>query len=144
MGAGAVVILAIVAALVAHPIHTTMTELVVDRARGSVRATVRGFQDDLGAAAGTNGVEKYVAARLRLIGAGGLPIGVRECGTRRAGDVVWVCVEATYRGDPAGLKVANSLLCDRFADQVNIVQVEVDGSRRSLVFTKGDGNKPVL
>lgn len=137
------VILALVAALAAHPIHTTMTELVVDRARGSVRATVRGFQDDLGAAAGTRGLERYVAERVRITDATGQLLASHACGIRRAGDVVWVCVEASYRGDPAGLRVANTLLGDRFSDQVNIVQVQLDGVRRSLLFTKGDRDKPL-
>jgi hypothetical protein len=137
------VILAVAAALLMHPIHTTMTELVVDAKSGVIRATVRGFQDDLGAAAGATGVERYVAERVRIVDVSGRMLATRPCGTRRAGEAVWVCVEAPFRGDPAGLRVANSLLCDRFADQVNIVQVQLGERRRSLLFTRGDGDKPL-
>ena len=34
----------------AHPLHTTMAEVTVDRARGTVRVVVRVFADDFGTA----------------------------------------------------------------------------------------------
>ena len=45
-------------------------------------------------------------------------------------------------GLPA-LAIANRVLCDVWADQVNVVQATIAGSRRSLLFTKGDGRKSV-
>ncbi len=140
----------------AHPLHSTITEVVVDRAHGVVRATIRVFADDFGTA-------MRRAARGRAIPASGpawdaaalaytttsfglaarghvLPL--RSCGVRRTADLLWICVEAST-ADPGGLQVRNAMLCDLFDDQVNVVQGTVGGSRASLLFVRGSGFKPL-
>jgi hypothetical protein len=129
-----------------HPLHTTMTEMTIDPVRHTVRAVVRAFANDFGTA--SKGVEPgaFVAARVSIADATGRQLLLRGCGVRRSGDLLWICVEGSYTGAERSLRMANSLLCDRFDDQVNIVQVLRAGSpdRRSLLFTHGDGAKPVL
>ena len=110
----------------AHPLHTTMTELVEDRARGTVRATVRVFADDFGvavrrAARGrtvpTSGPAwdasalAYVTAGFRLSDGAGRAVALRSCGVRRTGDVLWICLEATPPAPLATLHASNTLLC---------------------------------
>ncbi len=141
------VIAALLGAFIAvHPLHTTMTEVTIDASRHVVRAVVRAFADDFGAASKGVEPETFVAARVKIADATGRQLLLRGCGVRRSGDLLWICVEGSYGGAERGLRVANSLLCDRFDDQVNIVQVARAGSsdRRSLLFTRGDGAKRVL
>ncbi len=134
--------LAIVTAMLMHPLHTTMTELTVDRASHTVRATVRVFADDFARASrAAPSADAYVAKALRLMDGGGAAIALHGCGTRQSGDLLWVCVEGTTRA--TSLQIANSLLCDLFDDQVNIVQVVRGTERRSLLFTRGDGAKKI-
>ena len=124
--------------LAAHPIHSTMTELVVDERAHVVRATVRAFADDVRPAT----AEAYVIRGLTMAQKTGV-VALTSCGIRRQGDVVFVCVEGTYSGDARALRLTDALLCERFRDQVNVVQVVRGDDRRSLLFTAGDPAKPL-
>ena len=141
----------------AHPLHSTITEVTEDRAHGTVRATIRVFADDFSTAV-THSVRgrplsagpqwdaaalAYVASVFGFTDASGRPVAVHSCGTRRTADLLWICVEAPSTGGLAPLKVRNAILCDLFDDQVNVVQATSGGSRRSVLFTKGDKAKPL-
>jgi hypothetical protein len=53
--------------------------------------------------------------------------------------VVWLCLRA---GSASGeLSVVDQMLCELFADQVNIVQAVAGARKSSVLFTKGDGGK---
>lgn len=136
----------------AHPLHTTLAEVTVDATRHTVRATIRLFADDLSAALSkrsrVSGGELearagvYVAAAFSLT-ASGRPIVLRSCGVRRSADLIWVCLESDVLGDVAHLRARYPLLTESFADQVNIVQIGDGPGRRSVLFLKGDGDKPL-
>ncbi|MEP6619606.1 MAG: DUF6702 family protein [bacterium] len=141
----------------AHPLHSTIAEVVEDHAHGTVRATVRVFLDDF-----TTAVQKrsrspvtiasgpqwdaaalaYAVAAFTVTDNSGRAVVLRTCGVRRTSDLLWICLESST---PAGrtLMVRNSFLCELFDDQVNVVQATVAGARRSLLFTRGDKAKPL-
>ena len=136
----------------AHPIHSTITELVADPARGTVRAQIRVFADDLRTAvlrsargrslpaegpAWEYAVLAYTSSAFNLQDARGRALPLRSCGVRRTADLVWICLEAAGRGVEL-LRVRNAMLCDLYEDQVNVVQSTVGGARRSLLFVRGD------
>lgn len=136
--------------LAAHPLHTTITELTEDRAKGTVRAVVRVFADDFGTvvARRSRGAPltdanafAYVSSTFSFIDRTGRTLSVQSCGIRRTADLVWVCVEARSPAGLAPLSVRNAVMCDLFDDQVNVVQGTVSGARRSLLFTRGDRAK---
>jgi hypothetical protein len=133
----------------AHPLHSTITELAEDHAQGTVRATIRVFADDFGTAvarthkSGDAGSLAYVAAMFGFSDRSGRVLPLRSCGTRRTGDLLWICVEASSAEGLGVLKVRNGMLSDLFDDQVNVVQGSVGGVRRSLLFTKGDRAKAI-
>jgi len=137
----------------AHPIHSTITELVADPARGTVRAQIRVFADDLRTAvlrsargrslpaegpAWEYAVLAYTSSAFNLQDARGRALPLRSCGVRRTVDLVWLCVEAVIGRDVGPLRVRNAMLCELYEDQVNVVQGSVGGSRRSLLFVRGD------
>lgn len=138
---------------VLHPLHTTLAEVTVDRGHGSVRVVVRVFADDFGAAvtaargAGPWGARAaaYVSRAITLVDAGRQRVDLHDCGTRRQGDLLWLCSEASVpTARLRGLALVDQMLCDLFADQVNVVRV-VDGpTTRSALFTRGDGGKRIL
>ncbi len=132
----------------AHAIHTTMTQVTADGQ--TVTLMIRAFADDLaasvaksagkplpsGAAMSEADLLRYVRAQFAIRDAGGVLIQLQPCGTRRAEDLVWVCVRATM---PRGLKGAwlrNQMMTESHTDQVNVVQVENQGARRTVLFTK--------
>lgn len=141
----------------AHPLHTAITELTEDRGRGIVQATIRVFADDFAKAVSRSprgrGVSlgpawdaaalAYIASAFALTDRTGRSLALRSCGIRRTADLLWICVEASSADGLAALKVRNRVLCDVWDDQVNVVQGTVAGVRRSLLFTKGDGSKPL-
>jgi hypothetical protein len=137
----------------AHPLHSTITEVVTDLTRGTARATIRVFADDLRAgvvrSAGGRSVPAkgpaweaavlaYVASAFGLQDARGRPLPLRSCGLRRTADLVWLCVETHVASDGVPLRVRNAMLCELYEDQVNVVQGDVGGSRRTLLFVRGD------
>jgi hypothetical protein len=127
----------------AHPLHTTLTEIAVTRT--AIRASVRIFADDLAQTLGRrNGdadIETYVASSLTFFDESNRPLAARGCGIKRSGELVWVCIQTA---GAARVSVRNSLLCEQFKDQINIVQVATAGGKRGLVFTRGDGPKQLF
>jgi hypothetical protein len=139
MGGGtpAVVIACLVWCL-AHPIHTTLTDITYDRATAQVTAMVRAFATDVDQAVakrpGTD-VAGYVQSAMTLSDRTGRPVPLTWCGSRREADVVWLCVRARAPQGLSGMMLSDRLLFDLFDDQVNIVMMT---DRTSLLFTKGD------
>ena len=138
---------------VAHPLHTTLTQLSYDASTRVMNVSVRVFADDFSAAVMPGGragslaippdsaMLRYVSGRFALQRPDGGPIPLRWCGMRRDGQALFLCLRATAQPSPAGARLRNALLSERFADQVNIVQVSYGGARRTLLFTPRDGTK---
>lgn len=159
VGIVAIVLLSIVPTrrAYAHPLHTTLTQMTEDRARGVVRATIRVFADDFGtsvtrfarnpgapmSAQWNAAAFGYVSSVFTIAGKSGAALPLRSCGVTRTADVLWICVEATSPPGLAATQVRNAMLCDQFEDQVNVVQSTFGGSRHSLLFTRGDRIKPL-
>ena len=136
----------------AHPIHTTLTELGRD-ADGTIALRIRAFADDFSTAASRHcgiaarpdhavsdsAASRYAADVVRLESAGRV-VRLSLVRQRREGDVVWLELRAAER-EPAGLRLLNAMLFDLHADQVNVVQVQLRGVRRTLLFARGDAAK---
>jgi hypothetical protein len=84
---------------------------------------------------------RYVSGRFALQASGGRPIPLRWCGVRRDGEALFLCFHAAAQPSPAGARIRNALLSELFSDQVNIVQANYGGARRTLLFTPRDGMK---
>ena len=133
-----------------HPMHTTFTEIAQSASPGVVTVTIRGFEDDLTAAAGggsTGSVDSSIAAYLRektaLIDGSGRRVSLCLSGIRRSRDVVWLSFRSDRPVALAGGRFSNSALTERFRDQVNLVQVRIRGQTRTILFTPGDGPKAI-
>ena len=137
----------------AHPLHSTITELVLDPARGTVRATVRVFADDVRSAvtraahgrtppsegpAWDAAVLAYATSTIALQDMNGRAVPLHPCGMRRTGDLLWICLGGGVVREVGALQVRNAMLCELYEDQVNVVQGVVGGARRSLLFVRGD------
>jgi hypothetical protein len=134
----------------AHPLHTTLTTLVLD-GRGGASVSMRGFADDLEAAAGSrpaNSIAQrdaalavYVRSRFALRDQRGTALALAPCGVRREELLVFVCLRTTAASAP--VLVEQGVLAERFSDQVNIVRVERGGARSTLLFTRESQRKPL-
>ena len=137
---------------VAHPLHTTLTQLSYDASTQVLNVSVRVFTDDFSAAVmprersatvvvpPDSAMMRYVSGRFTVVGARG-PVPLRWCGMRHDGEVLFLCLRATAQPSPAGARMRNALLSEVFSDQVNIVQASYGGARRTLLFTPRDEMK---
>jgi hypothetical protein len=139
----------------AHPLHTTLTEVHVDATTHTVRVMVRVFADDFGAAlarhmrvtsppigrAWDDATIDYLGSALAIADRASKPIALRSCGTRRSADLLWICLEGATTEVASEIRGRNSILCDLFDDQVNIVQFTTGSQKHSVLFTRGDGLK---
>lgn len=148
-------LLASVAATPAHPLHTTLTTVIWQGDRRELEVAVRTFTQDLADAvtraprspaaiggAFDSAACRYATAALSVRDAAGASLRVARCVTERAADVTWIRL-AIPSERPLGLQLRNALLFERFADQVNIVQADLAGATRTILFTTGDGPKPL-
>ena len=131
------VIACLVALCLAHPIHTTLTNLTYDRTTAQVTAMVRAFAADVDQAltrSRQTDVSEYARSAIRLTDQTGHLVPTTWCGSRREGDVVWLCLRAPAPHGASGMTLSDRLLFEVFDDQVNIVMTE----HGSMLFTKGD------
>ncbi|HEY9227795.1 MAG TPA: DUF6702 family protein [Gemmatimonadaceae bacterium] len=147
LGATALLLCAAARVVDAHPLHTTITEVVATPQ--TIRATVRLFADDLSQVlsrravrvASDSVVGAYVGAAFSILDGAQRMLPTRSCGVRRADDVVWVCLEARVTGPLEQLMLRNTIFADAFNDQVNIVRGTSGRSVRTVLFMRGDGAK---
>ena len=144
-------------ASVAHPLHTTLTELAVEGGSGTVIITVRLFTEDFANAVGHQAgmtisggpaavvpdslALGYLRARLLLSDRAGRPITLSWGGSRHQADVSFVTLTATASDGLAGVRLVNTVHCEIFPDQVNIVKAIYDGRTETMLFTRGDSPK---
>jgi hypothetical protein len=153
LGVGLATLFAVAARAEAHPLHSTITQVVLDPARGTMRATVRVFVDDLRTAVSRSARDRslrpsdpgwgdavlsYVTGALALQDASGRTLPLRSCGMNHVGDALSLCLEAELTRGAGVVQVRNVMLFELYEDQINVVQNVVGGARQSILFTRGD------
>jgi hypothetical protein len=143
----------------AHPMHTTVTEVVQEDAGGRASIQLRLYVDDLrtavpllaGAesadssradfAAADTAMARYLRATFALADRTGRPVRLAWAGAERTGDVILLRLRGEVPGGLAGARVTSLVLCERFEDQVNVVRAEYAGRTTTLLFTRGETAK---
>jgi hypothetical protein len=142
----------------AHPLHTTLVQLTCDQRSQLLTGSIRVFAGDFAAAVAKHVGAKapdddrvtdaaafaYVSSTFRLTNAAGRPVALQWCGSRRVGDLLWLCVRAAASALPGTLELSDQMLCELFDDQINIVQSVFGEKHTSALFTKGDGAKSAM
>jgi hypothetical protein len=140
----------------AHPMHTTVAQVVQEDARGQVSIQLRVYVDDLRSAVappdGTAGaypagavpaatadsaMARYLRATFALADRTGRPVRLTWAGAEPTGDVILLRLRGQVPGGLAGSRVTSLVLCERFEDQVNVVRAEYAGRTTTLLFTRG-------
>ncbi len=139
----------------AHPLHTTVTDVVVDPVRGGLRLTIRVFADDFARAVQRHAGPRasadpavadsvrawYVASRLQLLDAAGRRAVLVWGGARPDGEALQLTVHVPGVRSLEGVRVANALLVELFDDQVNLVRAVAGDRQRTLLFTARDAGR---
>jgi hypothetical protein len=132
----------------AHAVHSTYTTIAIEDGDATIR--IRAFADDFSASvarfagrevprdssAPAPDVDRYVAAHFRVISAEGAALRLRSCGMARERDAYRLCFRISTRASIRALRIRNLMLTELHADQINIVRVDFDGTRRTHLFTK--------
>ena len=130
----------------AHPMHTSVTEVVQEDARGDVSIQMRVYVDDLRAAVSLpadadSAIARYLRGTFALADRAGRPVRLTWTGAEPAGDVILLRLRGEVPGGLAGARVTSLVLCERFEDQVNVVRAEYAGRITTLLFTRGETAK---
>jgi len=155
---GASAITAVARDAEAHPLHTTLVQLTYDERAHTLEGTIRVFAGDFAAAVAKHSGAKppnddrvtdaaafaYVSSTFRLTNQSCGVVALQWGGSRRSGDLLWICVRATSNAGPSALELSDQMLCELFDDQINIVQSVAGAKHASMLFTKGDGSKSAL
>ena len=136
--AGALTLGLTLAAWRAHPIHAGRIELDVTPS-GAVSVVVRVYQDDFTPGAGLREIGPYLDRVLIVTDARGARVSLRTTGIVTEGDRLRVAMTGTAIGPVSHGRIALTLLQEKFADQVNVVDARIQGRRAQLVFLRGDG-----
>ncbi len=120
--------------LTAHPLHTSFTEIERERS-GHLAISIRLFADDfskaldsLKALPASQGVELDLVAKayfersVVLRDEKGSSIPLEWCGLKQVDNLSWICARTRAPAPDGALRIRNSLMFDRFADQLSIVR----------------------
>jgi uncharacterized protein DUF6702 len=147
--------LLLVAAWLVHPLHTSLAEVRYDASGSEVQISLRVFAEDFADAVrtsqrlsaatpvGEEATMAYVARTFVLMSGDRTRVPLAWCGVRREGDLSWICLRGRSPG-AKDLRLTNRVLVERFDDQINIVQVELEGRRTSYLFTARDGTRTLF
>lgn len=133
--------IALALALAFHPIHTTSATMVIGGAEAHI--SIRAFVEDFPPGADSAGAARYLAARFTLTGPDGRRLPVSLGHLEAVGGVVTLALVVRHEGPWTGVRIGNQLLCERFEDQVNVVQVRGDKGTQTLLFTPGGSAQAV-
>ena len=125
----------------AHPLHTTITEIVHDRSRATLTFTVRVFANDFRSALPTaiksewqKEADNYLRRSVVLRDLRNNAVPVTSCGIREMADVFLICLRAEGIADVRGLSISNVLLFEKFADQISIVRVASGNRTQTFIL----------
>jgi hypothetical protein len=138
----------------AHPIHSTLSEIVIGR-DGAMVVQIRTFADDFSAAVNRmarttpradhavpdDAAARYVLAAFTMA-RGGTPLPLRFVSQRRMGDLVWIELRARVSTSDR-VTLHNTMLFDVHRDQVNVVKTIANRTTHTTLFSAGDRPKPM-
>lgn len=148
---------ALTAEVRAHDFHASFAILERSADGSIVEVSLRVFADDLeGALSARTGrpvtigltpdvdalISAYVAETLELRSSESVALALTWVGKEARVDSVWIYLE-TPAVSLDGLRLRNRVLHERFADQVNLVQLREGRRQAMLNFRKGDDLKGV-
>jgi hypothetical protein len=83
----------------------------------------------------------YLEKAFTLADGAGKRIALAPVGAELQAEAILAYQEAKLPAPPAELRVGNSILCDVFEGQANLVNIRLAKKTRTLLFTEGDGVK---
>ncbi len=135
-------------------LHLSLTEATFDRVKGRISLSVRVQTADFEAALSERARRKiaaadagefaplaleYVRETLHLKTPRGEPVRLEWAGLDITSTQVFLFFEAPLIGGLKGVRVANTLLQERIADQINSVELHEGALKQTIVFARATG-----
>jgi hypothetical protein len=125
----------VAAALVAwHPIHSSLTTVEARPGEPVATLTIKVYAEDFPPGQDPARIRAYLAERVGLLDRRGQYRGITFVSQRIDGPVQWIRATTPIGEDRAELTMRNTLLVDRFRDQVNVVQTRCGGRISTVLF----------
>jgi len=139
-------------------LHLSLTEATLDRAKGRISFSVRVQTADFEAALSERAHRKiaaadagefaplaleYVRETLHIKTPRGEPVRLEWAGLDVTSTQVFLFFEAPLIGGLQGVRVANTLLQERIADQINSVELHDGALKQTIVFARATGEVAV-
>lgn len=141
-----------------HPFHTSVSECVYNEKEKVWDLSIRLFQDDFEQALSAFQskkfqfqfaseadalLEAYIRKNVGFQVNKKLQTPYRWIGWETQGDAVWIYIEIPTESDFSGVYFQNSLLCETFSDQTNLLHVAKKEQKRSYLFQKNQVVHPL-
>lgn len=139
-----------------HPFHTSLTQIEFDPKSQTFEISLRLFTDDFETALTkenggklvrlNNGqkqdklIEQYVRKHFAVANADRKPNPITYVGYEQEADAQWIFMEMPYTNKTSTLFIKQDTFIDLFADQVNLVTIQLNQVKKTVVFRN---NQPV-
>lgn len=139
----------------AHDFHASVTQMQYDSKERTFEISIRIFTDDFEKAlaeatrskVNLNGpgkndqlIEKYVQTHFSYANAQKQPKPIKYIGYEVETDAHWIYLEMPYTEPFKGGSLKQNVLMEMFDDQVNMVNIQYQGHKKTFVFRK---NQPI-
>lgn len=142
-----------------HDFHTSITRMDFNAKEKSFEISIRVFTDDLEKALSKDNnsqkfvvlnndkndvfVEKYIRKHFGLLAASKQKKTYTYIGKEQEADATWIYVEVPCPESIVGFSMQNSIMLDLFDDQVNLVNFNYQGQKKSYIFKTEDKILPL-
>ncbi|ALJ01155.1 hypothetical protein DC20_02960 [Rufibacter tibetensis] len=143
----------------AHEFHTSITDAKYNPKNQTYELSVRVFADDLEEALSRRHkttirldrservnklMAEYLQTHVAISAVKGTKATQKFIGAQEEADAIWLYLEIPAGKAPAGqVWVQNALLTEVFADQTNILNLEVAGKKRSVLCRPGETQQTI-
>lgn len=133
-----------------HDFHTSITRIDYNARERSWEVSIRVFTDDLENALSkdNNGqkfvvvnkdkndafVEKYVRKHFAFVSSKNQKKSFVYIGKEQEADATWIYIEVPFAEPIAGFSLQNDIMHELFDDQINLVNLNYQGTRKSYIF----------
>lgn len=138
----------------AHEFHTSITRMDYNAKDKSFEISIRVFTDDLEKALSkdNNGqkilvvnndkndplVEKYIRKHFALVSSQKQKKTYSYVGKEQEADATWIYIEIPAQEAITGFSLQNTIMHDLFEDQINLVNLNYQGQKKSYIFKKDE------
>ena len=148
-------LLSLLASRPAHDFHASVTQMQYNPKEKTFEISIRLFTDDLekaltqelnlpvrlGSDSKSDAIlEKYIQPRFAYVTPQKQPKAIKYVGHEVEADANWIYLEMPYAEVFRGGMLKQNVLMEAFEDQVNMVNIQYQGQKKTFVFRK---NQPV-